>query len=341
MKTKIKKFFLISITVLFGFSLKSQDIELVLLAKDDADLFINKFVSPAVEGMMYSMNNGWYHTAKTHEKFKFDISLITNAAIAPSSSKSFLFNERDYNNLTLERGNSNINTLVGDDNNSEIGVRISQANNILVAAFEVPDGYGDDLPFNAVPSAMLQASVGTPFKTDISLRLIPRINAGDGKGGLFGIGIKHNVLQYFKPLEKLPLNVSIVGGYTTMKITYDLQSSSDISGSNQETSIRLNTYTVQALVSLDFPIVTLYGGIGYDHGKSKYKVKGTYNLEYSIAGTNTTITQTETDPIDSKIDISSMRGTIGARLNLGIFRLFADFTIKEYNTLTGGMAFSF
>jgi len=40
-------------------------------------------------------------------------------------------------------------------------------------------------------------------------------------------------------------------------------------------------------------------------------------------------------------DASGVRATVGTRLSLGFFKIFADYTIQEYNTLAAGIAFSF
>jgi hypothetical protein len=40
-------------------------------------------------------------------------------------------------------------------------------------------------------------------------------------------------------------------------------------------------------------------------------------------------------------DTSGARVTLGARLNIGFFKIFGDYSVKEYNTITAGIAFSF
>ena len=327
--------------LLLSFSAKSQELELLLLAKDDASLLIKNYMSPVMNGMMNSLNNGWYHTAKTHKKLGFDITINANAAIVPNSSKTFQFNASDYQHLSLESGNSKIQTVMGTNNNGIISVKIPEANNTKIAEFSMPDGIGKDLPLNAVPSPMIQASVGVPFSTDISIRYLPQINTDDIEGNLIGFGIKHNLMQYFGPLDKLPLSIAIFGGYTSMNIAYNLANKNGLDGSNQEATFKLNAITIQTIASLDFPFISIYGGIGYDKGTSTLKLNGTYELEYTIEGTNTTINESVTNPINMDFNTSGPRGTLGLRLNLGFFKIYGDYTIKEYNTVSAGVAFSF
>jgi len=342
LKTPImKKTAILLLLFIYSFSAKSQELEMLLLAKDDASLLIKNYMSPVMEGMAYSLNDGWYHTAKTHKKLGFDITIIANAAIVPKSSKTFQFNESDYQYLTLESGDSKIQAVMGGNNNSTIGVRIPEVDDYKVAEFDMPDGIGGDLPLNAVPSPMIQASLGLPFDTDISVRFLPEINTDDVKGNLIGFGVKHNLMQYFGPLDKLPLNISILGGYSTMDITYDLASINGLDGSNQEATMTFNAFTIQTVASLDFPFITVYGAIGYDKGSSTLKLNGTYDLVYEIEGTGTTVNETITDPINSKFNANGARGTLGLRIGLGFLKIYGDYTIKEYNTVSAGVAFSF
>lgn len=329
------------LTLFIGLSANSQDLELLLLAKDDASLLMKNYMSPVMNGMMYSLNNGWNHTAKTHKKLGFDITINVNAAMVPSGDKTFQFNESDYQYLSLDNGSNKIQTVMGDSNNSDLTVRIPEANNTKVAQFKMPDGIGADLPLNAVPSPMIQASIGMPFSTDISVRFLPKVNTDDIDGNLIGFGVKHNLTQYLGAIDKLPLNIALFGGFTTMNTTYYISPMEGLSGSNQEITFKLNAYTIQTIASLDFPFITIYGGIGYDKGTSSLKLNGTYELEYDIEGTNTTVKESVTDPINMDFNATGARGTLGMRLNLGFFKIYGDYTIKEYNTVSAGVAFSF
>jgi len=337
----MKKTTLILLTFLLSYNAKSQDLDVLLLASSDAPLLFQNYMTPIMEGMTYSLNDGWYHTAKTHKKLGFDITINVNASIVPKSSRTFQFNESDYQYLTLESGDSEIQTIMGGNNNSKISIRIPEENDYKVAEFSMPDGVGGDTPLNAVPSPMIQASIGIPFDTDISIRYLPKVNTDDVEGNLIGFGIKHNLMQYFGPLDKLPLNMALFTGYTTMSSTYNLQNVSTLPGNNQEGVFTLNAFTIQAIASLDFPIVSLYGGLGYDKGSSTLKIKGTYELEYTYENSNSTYKETIIDPINMDFNANGIRGTLGARLNLGFFKIYGDYTIKEYNTVSAGIAFSF
>ena len=205
----------------------------------------------------------------------------------------------------------------------------------------MPSGIKDDLPLNAIPTPAVQLSLGLPYKFDVMLRLVPEVGDEDVKGKLLGIGLKKEITSIFGPLEKLPLHVSLLAAYTSMDVNYSMDGT-NIPGNNQNAEFKLKAYTAQAIASLNFPIINFYGGIGYSAGTSTLKILGTYELEYETGqpSPNDTITETVTDPIGLDFETNGFRATIGTRLSLGFFKLFADYTFQEYNTLSGGIAFS-
>jgi hypothetical protein len=202
----------------------------------------------------------------------------------------------------------------------------------------MPEGIGEDLPINAIPTPAIQVGVGLPFKFDAMLRLVPEVGSDDVKGKLFGIGLKKEITGIFGPLDKLPLHVSLLGAYTNMDVNYNMDGDV-IAGSNQRAEFKLNSFTAQAIASLNFPIINVYGGIGFSGGNSTLKMLGEYQLEYNDGANSETVSIQ--DPVNMDFKASGFRATLGARLSLGFFKIFGDYTLQEYNTLSAGIAFSF
>ncbi|WP_456442242.1 DUF6588 family protein [Psychroserpens sp.] len=330
---------------------KSQELETILLAADDASLVTQNYLNPAVKGLMYGMNGGWFTTAKTHKKFGFDLTINLNATFVPSKDQMFAFMPSDYTFLSLPNGETELNTLMSEnDSETTIDVSIPYENGTFkVTSFDMPGGITNDLPINAVPTPVVQLGFGLPFKTDIKARFIPNLNFDDSvKTNLIGFGLQHDLMQYLGPLDKLPLNVSILGAFTNMKVTYDIEDNDtedEVAVNNGEAEFKMNTWTIQAIASLDFKIITLYGSVGYNNGKSTVKMKGDYTLTYDIEDSNGnvigTVDESISDPINLDFEANGMRSTIGARLNLGFFKIFADYTLQKYNMASAGIAFSF
>jgi hypothetical protein len=76
--------------------------------------------------------------------------------------------------------------------------------------------------------------------------------------------------------------------------------------------------------TLDFKIITLYGGLGYNSGSTTAKMKGDYTLTYDVEDNNGvplgTAQETVSNPINLDFDANGVRATIGTRLNLGFFK---------------------
>ena len=58
-----------------------------------------------------------------------------------------------------------------------------------------------------VPAPMLQLGIGIPFKTELVLRYSPEYHRKGIDMTLKGIGVKHDLLQYFGPVDKIPINI--------------------------------------------------------------------------------------------------------------------------------------
>jgi hypothetical protein len=347
----MKKLFA-SILVIFSIQLcKAQELETILLAADDASLLTQNYLSPAMEGLMYSMNGGWATTAKVHKKFGFDITIGANLSFVPDEAQFFDFIPDQYEFLNLPNGEDQLPTIMSEDDvETTIDISIPVGDGTFkVASFDMPGGIADDLPASAVPAPGVQVGFGLPFKTDIKARYVPNLAFDeDIESGLVGFGLQHDLTQYLGPLDNLPLSISILGAFTNMTVTYDIEDDNitdDVTVSNGELEFKMNTWTVQALASLDFKIITFYGSLGYNSGKTTAKMKGDYTLTYDIEDGSgnqiETVDETISDPINLDFEANGMRATLGTRLNLAFFKIFADYTFQEYNTASVGIAFSF
>lgn len=347
----MKKICLSVLLLLSSYLSSAQTFETFILAADDASTLGENYVGPAVRGLMYSMNGGWYTTAKTHKLFGFDITINANAAFVPGNEEIFGFNPNSYTFLSLPNGETSLNTLMSEsDAETQVDIRIPIGDGTFkVASFDMPGGVANELPFNAVPSPMVQFGFGIPFKTDLKFRFVPTLTFDDNiKGNLIGFGLQHDIMQYFGPLEKLPLNVSLLAAFTTMKVNYEFTGENAdevVILNNADAEFKMNTWTIQAIASLDFKVISFYGGLGYNTGNSTAKMRGEYGLTYDVEDSNGnvvgTISESVVDPINLDFNISGLRSTLGTRLNIGFFKIFADFTFQEFNTATAGIAFSF
>ncbi|HFS66931.1 MAG TPA: hypothetical protein ENK67_01815 [Flavobacteriia bacterium] len=349
--------------VFFGFiNSNAQDFNQILVAgKEDASLYIGNYTEPMIEGLIQNLNSGWYHSGKTHKKYGFDFTINATASFIPQNKKTFIFRNSNYNVLELDNGNTqeNLPTVMGPTTTEQIkvvipldalGNVIPQGSTVLptsfkVAKFDALNGIEDELPIDAVPSPMLQVGIGLPSKTDFKIRFVPNIGNDEVNFNLIGIGLQHNLLQYFKLDKTTPFDVSILGAFTSSTTTYKPKNNR-FPGRNQESTFKISAYTVQLVGNLNLKVINFYGGLGYSAGTSKVEVKGTYEFTYDVKDTfgNTinTVNEEITDPIDINYKMDKqLKATLGMRLNISIFKVFADYSIQDYGTLNTGISLSF
>ena len=65
----------------------------------DASSLMNAYLNPAIEGLSYGFNGGWFTTAKAHKTFGFDLGIAMNGVFI-SSSKNY-FNPNDLKLQTV------------------------------------------------------------------------------------------------------------------------------------------------------------------------------------------------------------------------------------------------
>ncbi|PKB45029.1 hypothetical protein AX016_3264 [Cellulophaga sp. RHA19] len=332
----MKKFSLVIFLALSAYtSAQSSANEVFAAGVDDANKFINDYLSPVSEGMLYSISGGWYNTADAKPLGGFEISIIGNMAQSPSDKKSFILNTEDYENLQFVDGSISKEVSSGLGDIEGINVFVEDENGLFREEFELPSGLASE-NINFVPSAFIQASVGLIKGTEIKARFLPKIKTDDVEVGMFGVGLQHDFTKLLPADKILPVAISGVIGYTHLTGMYDFTDQDVIAGENQRLDMKMNTWVFQAVVSTKMPIINFYGGLGYLTGKSTVDVLGTYRVQ-----SGPFIGDTYTDPFSIKSDASGVTGNIGAKLKLGFFRIHADYSMAKYNNLSFGVNFGF
>lgn len=322
---------------------QNKGFETILFALEDNDQLISAYIRPAISGFTYGMNNGWYHTAKAHKPFGFDLTIGMNASGIPSKDKIFSFADLDLSNNTSY--GSPIAATIGGSEDLETPITFStiiEGQNVSTT-FNMPGGVLEKFPLNSLPTPSIQFSVGFPGKIDAIVRLVPQIGVDQVKGSLTGIGLKKEITDWFGGMKKTPAHLSLLASYTTANADYEIQKSSSIGGMDQRAEFRFFTYNIEAIASLNFPVIIIFGGIGYSSGNSSLNLLGTYFLEYDTGfnAPNNTLTQIVEDPLELDFNTSSFKTTAGIRVNLGFFKLYGSYTLQDYNTIGAGIAFNF
>ncbi len=298
----------------------------------DANILLEGYVGPAMRALGSGLNQGWYNTAKPHQKFGVDLTITTSLMYVPSSEMHYLVDntkltdislvEYDNNAVDPNTGSANVPTIFGPDKTPTYevdGEPVTGPGGIdLKDAIKIA---------NALPVPMYQLGLGLPKGFDLKVRFAPTVKMSDFQFNLLGIGVMHDVGQYLPVVKALPVDISLFVGYTKMEAEQGLSGS--LAGENQKGVLKFNSTTVQALVSKKISVLTLYGGVGYNFANSKIAMEGTYDMDDN--GTPET-----TNPVNLDFASSGFRATGGLRLKFAVFTLHADYTLADYNALTAG-----
>lgn len=312
---------------------------ILLTSTEDARILAEGYTAPIGKTLTYALNSGWATSAKTHKKLGFGLTIGGAAPFVPDVDQ--VFTPTGLTSLSVPSGS--LSTVFGEGGDQELNFSFSESvlgNEIeYEGKLSFPGGLKDELPLGTVPAPIVQASVGVVFDTDLLVRFIPTMEMQGSTFSLTGFGLKHNIMQYFGPLDKLPLNVSVLAAISKASFEFDLSDSTFGGNStNRKMTFEADTFTIQAIASIDLPIISAFAGLGYNAGDSQFNVSGDYSIDYGITGIGPRILK---DPISIASDASGVMGIVGARLNLLFLKIFANYTIQEYNTLTAGISFNF
>ena len=319
----MKKIILSISILLFGFQLKSQQIT---ISEDDASNFLEAYFSPIGESFGAGLNNGWYNTAKPHKLGGFDITLTLNAVSVPNEIQHF-----DPNTIPNFSSNETITpTILGSNEGATIIYRGDDE-------FTMPDQ--GIFKINLIPVPMINAGIGLIKKTELDFRYLPTYNfdmgfVGKGSVGLWGIGAKHDILQYIPIVgDAIPMSLSIQAGHTRFNTSFSVVDPN--SSVNQDVSLDINATTINLIVSKKLFMITAYAGVGYNSSVTKFSSETSFNV-----GTSTN-PATMNVPLEMKFESQNeMRANIGLRFNLAIIALQANHTFSKYPVTTVGVGLS-
>jgi hypothetical protein len=333
-----------------------DNVDFLKSAPADGTAYLKAYISPWVNAFGSGLNGGWYNTAKPHKFGGFDITTNISVGMVPESAGTFDLSKIGLSsNMT---GTGAASTISGPDKSGPaITVKDKNTGFTLATFNAVP---GTNWKMIPVPSA--QIGIGLPFGTELKGRFIPKINIKDGNVSLWGVGLVHSIMQYFPGNKLLPFDVSLFGGYTklTGNVPINMQPGTPAnyttpynpvtSFSDQNLNIVVSALNVSAIASLNLPVITFYGGLGYCKSKTDMKFTGnfptpTLNVanpttpfaEYANAGV---VTGAKFPSMNIE-NFSGIRANIGLRIKLAVITIHADYTKAQYNVFTTGLGISF
>lgn len=243
-----------------------------------------------------------------------------------------------------------------------------------VAELVLPEGL--DLALNPLTPAM-QLNVGVPLATEVMIRFLPtteivRDEVTVDYNGLLGIGLKHDIKQWVPYLRQLPVSLSLAAAYSSTRASlalptvlpdapagttfadstqgntnYQGPSVTDADYSGQGADFRVQAWNVNALVSREFTLVSVYGGLRYARSITTMQLTGTYgvatvpyyNPENATDSNNRRLTLVNlTDPIEIKTAHGQASLVGGFRFKLGFLALSGEAALSRFSTASLGIS---
>jgi hypothetical protein len=317
----MKKLLFTLLAGLIGFSCFSQSSVQSILEQDIAqgEKLLEAYFTPMAGSFGAGLNSGWYNTAKPHSLGGFDLTFTLNTVIIPNSAKTF--NIGDAGGTTFKSTENEASTIFGSTSNTAMYYEPSSVPGADSISFNMPGGF--KTPALALP--MIQAGIGLIKNTAVDIRYMPMLKVGDNINvNLFGIGLKHDLLQWIPAIgDAIPMSLSLQGGYTALNTELKIL--------GQEVSLKTKATTINLIASKKLLMVTGYVGLGYNSTTTTFNADADFDLGEI--------------KFDEKVEVAfesnnNLRTNIGLRFNITLITIQADYTFSEYPTATLGLGVS-
>lgn len=322
---------------------------------EDATILTKEYLKPFPTGLGTGLNAGWAESAAPKKTLGFSIQIRPSVAIVPASDREFDISALDLNKIRVATGENPVTpTISGAKNRGPLLEIFEDPDDpsTKIGEFRMPQGTG----IAAVPAPVVQASVGLMKGTDVTVRFLPEVEIGDfGSFEVLGGAVKHDITQWIPGGKLLPVDLSIMAGFNKISVNgnLDLQPSGvrnpfDPSlGSNptpdfddQAVETTTNTFVLNGLVGKTLPLISVYGGVGYQMATFNLDIKGDYPVNTEIAGQP--YYNVLTDPVSFEMKSESNVHLLGGfRLRLGVLAFYGEATLANYFTANAGVGISF
>lgn len=340
---------------LYPVSMAQSDIAQFLKAgKADANKLIQAYINPYANAFGDGLNLGWYNSAKTHKLGGLDLGITVSAIQLPGSAQSFDINSLNLEKITLDDPARHMAPTAAGIKESGPKLNVKDDDGSVLFSFNTPEGTG----LKTVPVPMAQLTFGLLPHTDVIGRFTPQIkynNDGDEmKVDFWGIGVKHNFMEWIPVLKELPFDAALFGcisqvnGQSELTFTpadYDEPSAVVTYTPTNDQMLKLKTKTSRfgLIVSKKLGVITFFGGIGQSASETSVDVFGKYPV--LTKGKNGTMTISNEDAIYDPVSVSFKAKNIcmdaGVRLKLAFFSLFGSVNRSEYTSFTAGISLGF
>jgi len=287
---------------------------------NDAQAFLQEYLSPLGNGLGAITNNGWYNSARPHSTLGFDATFTLSLLNVSEEHKVF-----DPNSISnFSSSSTSTPTILGSGDGALVQYNGEE--------FRLPN-QTKLFPTLALPN--FNFGLGIFKKTEINGRFIPNYKYnlgffGKGEIGMWGLGFKHDILQWIPIIgNSIPISLSLQAGHT--------QLNSKLSILDQDVNIDVQATNFNIILSRKILMLTGYTSVGYNFSTT------TFTAGENISNTESfNLNQLEVDlPIEMKFENNNeFRANVGLRFNLAVIAIHANHTFSKYPVTTLGLGLS-
>ena len=253
------------------------------------------------------------------------MSLQFNALLIPKKAKTFLVNEAELQNVSVQgsQTSAHIPTALGGDQ-----VQVLEGSiNGQIFKFDAPEGINE----NSVKHGQVQATVGLWKQTNLIVRYAPNIKINKTKYQSYGIGLSHHLNQWIKPLKNSSYHFGILVNYSNYKVNDDFNEADLILGTINSIAVSGTSLGGSFVASKSIKQFDFSSAIGFMSSKFEYSVGGEGDLLLQILN-------------DSLEDLEASKTNIKADLNINYrikdFSINTMFTFGNYTNLNFGINYN-
>lgn len=249
--------------------------------QSDLDLLVNDllkissdFAIPAAEATVYQSDAGWFFSAKSLDPWQVDVSVHGNALFVPHGKSTTQVSNSDYDIIKIRGAESvEIPTAFGGDTDIFFDGKIDLFGKTTEFEFQALEGMNKKVVYHT----FVQASIGLPMKTEISIRFVPIFKIDEVEILTYGIGLKHNISQYFTGVEPSDFQFAALVGYSKFEVYYEydpLVVANIVSFDALE--VNSDLWTLQLISSKSFKNSPweIFGAVGITNSRFEYKLGG-------------------------------------------------------------------
>ena len=318
------KYKLLLVVTLFIVTIAKAQFSDVNDVVSDFLLISKKYVTPGAEAAIHQSTAGWFRTASPLGPWEIDASVHGNIIYLPEDRKTAQINNSELKNLRLTDGSqtATIATSLGDDR------KVFFTGEIFGQEFQLQSLEG--LNQDEFIHGFLQASVGLPKNTQLTIRYAPPIPIDDVAYLAYGVGLQHSISQYLNSENRVKLAAEATYSYINFNIAFNPIS---IPGTTlQSVDITANAFLFQAVASSRFNNLEPVAAFGISRSSFKYQLNGEGETFLNFAN----------DALDGLDETDTVLvGHLGLNVYIGDFSIQAITTFGRFVNGNLGLHYTF